>query len=199
MSYPSGTSEFSVMSSVVRQSIRKLGVGRALQQIKSLKRTGLIASFQTLRNKRTLLPLIIGARPIYFDPNGVHVHMLLHKKRFLDGLWAIYSFSYFSKGQVYFTLHNDGSLDNDCIEAVKRLFPNIKVIQREEADHVVEAALLQQRALECMKLRRRLVLGRKIIDFLIMSESNSFVVLDYDLLTYAEPIRPYIPYLGRKW
>lgn len=175
------------VGSALRQGARKVGAGRLLERAIYLKDTGLVPLVRSERNKRLFLPLILGAPPINFDPSGIHVHMLLHKKRFMDGLWAMYSLAYHSDHPMQFTLHNDGSLDDGCIVVIQKLFPGIRLIQRTRADQDVEKILIKSQLRACLELRRRTIFARKLLDFYVLSESKSFVVMDSDVLVYALP------------
>jgi hypothetical protein len=172
----------------LRSILKKIGVGRMLQLTNKVRKTGVGASLLSEYNKHKILPLILHAPPICFNPGGTHIHMLLHRRRFLDGLWSIYSLCFFSSEPVHFTIHNDGSLDSGCVDALRKIFPNVRVIQREEADLIVGRTLSRNNLAESIKLRERVVHARKLIDFYILSEGKSFVVLDSDVLTYADPV-----------
>lgn len=113
--------------------------------------------------------------------------MLLHRKRFLEGVWALYSFAWHCGRPLRIFVHSDGSLDDECGRHLSRIFPGIALIDKAHADRFV-AADLEARGLNlCLLWRRRSVFGRKALDFLSMSTAACYITMDSDVLTFAYP------------
>jgi hypothetical protein len=113
--------------------------------------------------------------------------MLLHRARFLEGVWAVYSFLYCAGQPFRVVIHSDGSLDANCAAILSSLFPGIHIIPREEADRIVTAALKGHGLTNCVEFRRRHILALKLLDPFIMGSSPSYLVLDSDILTFSKP------------
>jgi hypothetical protein len=178
------------MPTKTRELVRRLGIGKYVLKINNLRRQGGVFPLaKTAYVRRTLLPAILRAPPISVGVDGeVEIKMLLHKKRFLDGLWGLYSFLHYCDRRVAVTVHSDGSLDQDCVSAMKTLLPGVRVIDRGEADRAVMSILVRNSLTRCAQLRSRLNMALKLIDFLVIREKGSFIMLDSDILTYANPV-----------
>jgi hypothetical protein len=117
----------------------------------------------------------------------MELHMLLHKARFLEGGWALYSFLHYAGQPFRVVIHSDGSLDTDCSEILSGLFPGVHIIPRAEADTTVNRVLKEQGLNNCIEFRRRHILGLKLIDPFVFCRTASYLLLDSDILTYSKP------------
>jgi hypothetical protein len=152
-----------------------------------LRATGLAASVETIAAKATYLRRILRATPLDVSRGDLELRMLLHKKRFLEGLWSLYSFVYFAARPIKVTVHSDGSLDEDCIAALKGVLRGCEVISRRTADDEVSNYLTKQDLRNCLEWRQRCIFGLKAVDLSYYSSGNCYCVLDSDVLTFAHP------------
>lgn len=113
--------------------------------------------------------------------------MLLHRKRFLEGIWALYSFAWHCGRPLRIFVHSDGSLDDECGRHLSRIFPGIALIHKEDADRFVTADLEARRLSLCLLWRQRNLHARKALDFLSMSTAACYIMMDSDVLTFAYP------------
>lgn len=176
-----------MLAAQIRRLGRSIGVGNVVLRLKTLQDIGVLPLIKTCRAKKTLLPRILRAAPIPVGGDQLELKMLLHKARFLEGLWSLYSFLRHANKKLQLTVHSDGSLDADCVSALKKLFPGARVIHRHEADALVGRLLARKQLNRCNELRDRVILSLKLLDFLAISETRNFISLDSDILTYQEP------------
>ena len=169
-----------------RQVARRAGIGRALFRVKEFRATGVQAILKKAYAKRVLLPRIFEARPIS-SRSGLEVHMLLNHPRVSEGAWSLYSFAHFFAKPCRFIVHSDGSLDERDINSLKLLFPGLRIVTRSEADTRVFGELVRRNLHKCTKLRQSYIHSLKLFDSYLYSESEYFVMLNLDILTYRHP------------
>jgi hypothetical protein len=170
--------------SVLRKIARAAGLGRLKLRFNLIRATGLAAGVETIAAKARYLRRILHARPLDVSCGQLELRMLLHKKRFLEGLWSLYSFVYFARTPIKLAVHSDGSLDENCIATLKCLLQGCEVISRQTADEEVSAFLAKQHLRNCLEWRRRNIHSLKAIDLLYYSSGNRYCVLDSDVLTF---------------
>jgi hypothetical protein len=152
-----------------------------------LRHTGVATTLKTRYYKQQLLPLIAEMPALEADRGTCELHMLLHKGKLLEGAWALYSFLFHSASGIRVVIHSDGSLDADCAAVLSRLFRGVRVISREESDRHVLSQLNRLGLPHCADLRRRFVLSLKLFDPHLYTESDSYIILDSDILTFSSP------------
>jgi hypothetical protein len=171
--------------STLRSVARAAGLGRLLMRLRTLHRTGLKASAETALAKARYLRRILQARPLDASGGRIELRMLLHKKRFLEGLWSLYSFVHFAGMPIKVAVHSDGSLDADCVATLHALLPGCDVIARETADAEITAVLQERGLKHCLEWRRRVIFALKTIDLWYYCRASHYCVLDSDILTFA--------------
>ncbi len=171
----------------LRVVARQLGVGRFLLRITALRQTGVRATLTRSIVRKYVLPEIRKAPALGAGTGAMELHMLLNKARLWEGAWALYSFLYYAAQPLRVVVHSDGTLDGGCASILSGLFPGIHIIPRAEADGVVTATLKEQGLNQCIELRRRHILGLKLLDPFIYSCTPSYLMLDSDLLTFSKP------------
>ncbi|GEM_PF-6248492 len=134
-----------------------------------------------------VMPRILDAPPIAAGHGAMEVHVLMPKQRLLETAWALYSFLRCSARPMRVVVHDDGSLDESCRAGLARLFPGVTIIDRAAADRAVISEL-QQRGLPLLaELRKRLIFALKLIDPFLFGATDSYVILDSDILTFRRP------------
>lgn len=137
--------------------------------------------------KYSFLPRILPAPPIDCSQGPIEVRMLLHRKKFLEGLWALYSFAWHCPQPLRVIVHSDGSLDDACGRQLSSILPGSTLVHKEQADRQVVPDL-QARGLDrCLLWRRRTIFARKVLDFLSMSLAKCYITIDSDVLTFSTP------------
>jgi hypothetical protein len=115
------------------------------------------------------------------------IHVLTSSGDWLNLLWALKTF-YAQSGRRYaLCIHDDGSLDATATAALRRAFPDARIISRAESDARVEPLLAPFP--RCLALRRTNTLSHKVLDFAAFLESDRMMILDSDILFFAEPTR----------
>src|SRR5258708_2865200 len=70
-----------------RRVVRRLGVGRLIQRLRSLRALTLRGAIDVSIAKRRDLARILDAQPRRAESGPLEVHMLLHHARLLEGMW----------------------------------------------------------------------------------------------------------------
>jgi hypothetical protein len=113
------------------------------------------------------------------------IHALTSKDDWLNLVWTLKSF-YVASGRRYaLCIHEDGSVDEWAIEALRSHFPTARIIRRKEADAKIAKVLRSYP--RSLSFRNTNVLGPKLFDFIAYLESERMGIFDSDLLFFAEP------------
>jgi alpha-N-acetylglucosamine transferase len=82
-------------------------------------------------------------------------------------------------------IHDDGTLGDEAVLALRRHFPDARLISRRESDGAVLDGLASYPL--CAELRRTNMLSVKLFDFRHYLESDRMLLLDSDILFFSEP------------
>jgi hypothetical protein len=170
-----------------RTLIRELGLGRAWLAVRQALGLGLGRTLRTQMAKRQHLKDISEAPVIDLSGSKTEVHMLLHHDRLYEGIWAFYSLAYHSGSIWRLVVHDDGSLDGDDCNELRRMFPSVSIITRQEADLEVDGTLERLGLEKCRLLRRTLPFARKLFDVILLTGEERVVLLDSDVLFFKRP------------
>jgi hypothetical protein len=119
------------------------------------------------------------------DDATCEIHVLTSKQDWLNLIWTLKSF-YWASGRKYaLCIHDDGSLGAEQQDALKRHFPQARIIDRADADRRMEAVLDDYP--RCRRFRFSNHLAPKIFDFAAYLETERMLLLDSDLLFFAPP------------
>lgn len=131
-------------------------------------------------------PRILNTAPIG-DTNDrtCEIHVLTSKQDWLNLVWALKSFYWASGRQYALCIHDDGSLTEDEVASLQRHFPAARIIDRLDADRRMAAALSDYP--RCREFRFSNHLAPKVFDFAVYLESERILLLDSDVLFFAEP------------
>lgn len=116
----------------------------------------------------------------------VPLHLLASKHDWKMALWMLASFHEASGRRWPVVLHEDGSLGEGEISIFRRLFPQIRVITRLEADATMLTAL--QKYPRCAEYRRKMPHGLKAFDIPFFCQSDRFLMVDPDVLFFQKPV-----------
>src|SRR6516165_8844046 len=113
------------------------------------------------------------------------IHVLTSAGDWLNLIWTLKSF-YCASGRRYgLCIHDDGSVDETAIDALRSHFPAARIIRRKEAD--AKTAEVLRNYPRSLSFRNTNVFGPKLFDFIVYLESERMGMFDSDLLFFAEP------------
>jgi len=113
------------------------------------------------------------------------VCVLTSRTDWLMCLWALVSFYKFSGVRLPLLIYSDGSLTSHHRQRIQRIFPKAKIVDPTIADAAVCETLAQFP--NCLQFRRMQPCARRIIDFPILCETASMLMLDSDVLFFHRP------------
>ena len=91
---------------------------------------------------KTLPRILEWKRPFWSDKlQTMPVHVLTGKNDWELAAWMLASWFHFSERAWPIVVHDDGTLTSTAAEALKKLFPEVRVISRREADEKMEMVL----------------------------------------------------------
>jgi hypothetical protein len=131
-------------------------------------------------------PRILSTSPIEDTTDQrCEIHVLTSKQDWLNLIWALKSFYMVSGRRYALCIHEDGSLKDAELAALREHFPAARIIQRAEGDAKLAEVL---RAFpRSLAFRNTNPLGPKVFDFTAFLESDRMGLFDSDLLFFAEP------------
>jgi hypothetical protein len=157
-------------------------IGSFALQIRSRLRGGLHASFY----REVVRPRILRTAPVVGLRDGhAEIHVLTSAQDWLDLIWGLKSFYRYSGRRYRLAIHDDGTLGAERIGALKEQFPEARIIDRAEADALVLPTLAGYP--RCLEFRRSNHLAPKVFDFVHYLTSDRILLLDSDVLFFAEP------------
>jgi hypothetical protein len=113
------------------------------------------------------------------------IHVLTSSRDWLNLVWTLKSF-YWASGRRYsLCIHDDGTLTSEHNDALRYHFPSSRLIERKDADSRIYEYLSYHP--RCLEFRRTNHLSPKLIDFPLYLESDRMLLLDSDILFFAEP------------
>jgi perosamine synthetase len=131
-------------------------------------------------------PRILRTSPVReTDDSTCEIHALTSKQDWLNLIWTLKSF-YWASGRKYaLCIHDDGSLGAEQQDTLRWHFPQARIVGRAEADRRMEAVLKDYP--RCRQFRFSNHLAPKVFDFAAYLESERMLLVDSDLLFFAEP------------
>ncbi len=131
-------------------------------------------------------PRIVNSPPVVgLDDGRCEIHVLTSQQDWLNLLWALKSFYHFSDRKYLLAIHDDGTLDDEAVAAIERLFPDARLIRRDQADAEVLPTLAGHP--RCLEFRKTNHLSPKLFDFRHYLRADRMLLLDSDVLFFAEP------------
>ena len=113
------------------------------------------------------------------------IHVLTSATDWLNLMWALKSFYHYSQRNYALCIHDDGTLNESHYAIFQQHFPDARIIDRSAADEKVLAELKNYP--NCWEFRKTNQLSPKVFDFLSYLESDRLLLLDSDVLFFAEP------------
>jgi hypothetical protein len=113
------------------------------------------------------------------------IHMLSCAQRLPDCLLAYQTFCFHSGYKYPLVVHDDGSIPFYAFEALRKRVADARLITRQVADECMANVL--QNYPHCSAFRRDSVFFLKFFDFFQFCKTNSFIILDNDILFFDRP------------
>ncbi|PSB20035.1 hypothetical protein C7B61_05145 [filamentous cyanobacterium CCP1] len=113
------------------------------------------------------------------------IHVLTYEKDWLNLIWALKTFYHYSDRRYALCIHDDGTLTEDNRATLHYHFPDARIIDRPSADRFVLETL--QAHPRCLEFRKTNHLSPKVFDFAAYLETDRMLLLDSDVLFFAEP------------
>jgi hypothetical protein len=131
-------------------------------------------------------PRILAEVPLELpEDNSCEIHALTSENDWLNLVWALRSFAFFSGRQYALCIHDDGTLSEDAVTQLRFAFPHARLIRRWEADERLRPVLSDLP--RCSSLRVSNKLAPKVFDFAFFLEADRLILLDSDVLFFAPP------------
>ena len=111
---------------------------------------------------------------------------LANKKNFYESVAALYSFCFWERN-IHIHYHEDGTLTNEDISFLKKIFPGIVVFRRSEQNLKVKDYLLSKKLPKCAGLRDVFFLSIKLFDMVLEKKTPYVLHIDSDVLFFSKP------------
>jgi hypothetical protein len=118
-------------------------------------------------------------------PQDVPVHVLTGAKDWQLCCWMLASWFHYTEETWNIVIHDDGTLPTEARAELKRLFPNARIINRDDADAKMDKVLTPYPF--CHDYRNKHPLALKIFDFPNFTLGERFIALDSDVLFFSYP------------
>lgn len=142
--------------------------------------------WQTAHFRDTVRLRILDTKPIaHTSDRSCEIHVLTYEKDWLNLIWALKTFYHYSGRRYALCIHDDGTLTTDNRATLQHHFPNARIIDRPTANQYVLAKLAEHP--RCLEFRKTNHLSPKVFDFAAYLESDHMLLLDSDVLFFAEP------------
>jgi hypothetical protein len=131
---------------------------------------------------------ILSTKPVVCDSNSdFEIHILTSKKDFLNAVWCLKTFYYYSKTRPELVIHEDGTFGTGEIKTGFKHFPNCKIIRKSDADRDIQDFLTEFKYSRKYRLRKDFPTGVKLFDSFYYAQSERLLLLDSDVLFFRNP------------
>ncbi len=131
---------------------------------------------------------ILSTEPVVCDSNGdFEIHILTSKKDFLNAVWCLKTFYYYSRTRPQLVIHEDGTLDASDIKSGFKHFPNCGIIRRSDADRDLQHFLAGFKYSRKNRLRKDFYCAIKLFDVFYYAQAERLLLLDSDILFFRNP------------
>ncbi len=159
-----------------------MSLGSLVLKIRQKYKYGLCVAYY----RDTIRSRIISSAPINgtIDP-ACEIHVLTSSKDWLNLIWTLKSFYYYSGRKYSLCIHDDGTLTKESYNILQHHFPDAHLIDRKMADE--KMLVLLKPYPRCLEFRQTNHLSPKVFDFVAYLESDRMLLLDSDVLFFQEP------------
>ena len=131
---------------------------------------------------------ILSTRPVVCDRNSdFEIHILTSEKDFLNAVWCLKTFYYYSGTRPELVIHGDGTLGTNNINTALKNFPNCRIIRKSDADRDLERFLAGFKYCRKNRLRKDFWSAVRLFDFCYYARAERLLVLDSDVLFFRTP------------
>lgn len=131
-------------------------------------------------------PKILQTKPIEdITDDSCELHVMTSMRDWLNLMWSLKSFYFYSNRKYALCIHDDGSLTPEVLATFQSHFPKARVIKRSDADAIVLDQLNDLP--NCLEFRKSNHLSPKVFDFRAYLNSERMLLFDSDLIFFAEP------------
>ena len=120
-----------------------------------------------------------------FDPIDLNITFMTGANYWHQTSLCALSLIYAIKGVPIFTIYDDGTLDSEKNNLLKKLFPNASIIAKIEAEEYLKKLLPPGDYPALWTARSRFVQMRKLVDINLLSPNNLY--LDSDMIFWKYP------------
>ena len=139
--------------------------------------------FQVAHYRDQVRSHILDTKPIENTTDRTcEIHVFTCAKDWLNLVWTLKTFYYYSNRHYALCIHDDGTLSDSARITLKHHFPNARLIDRPSADERIFAYLASHP--RCLKFRKSNHLSPKLFDFPAYLESDRMLLLDSDILFF---------------
>ena len=160
----------------------RLSLGRRILNFRQKYGRGLGVAYYRDRVRQRILataPVDCGA------DKSCEMHVLTSASDWLNLVWTLKSFYFYSGRKYSLCIHDDGTLGSDETSVLKEQFPGARLVSRIESDRTLEAALAPYP--RCLEFRRSNPLSPKVFDFVHYLDAPRLLLVDSDVLFFREP------------
>jgi hypothetical protein len=137
--------------------------------------------FRTAHYRDTVRYRILNTKPITNTHDTTcEIHVLTCASDWLNLLWALKSFYYFSNRFYALCIHDDGTLTTEHQATLEYHFPSARIIDHPSADHYMSDLLAFHP--RCLEFRKTNHLSPKVFDFAAYLQCDRLLLLDSDVL-----------------
>jgi hypothetical protein len=132
-------------------------------------------------------PRILDSAPVTeTSDDSCEIHALTSSLDWLNLVWALKSFYFYSGRKYRLCIHDDGTLSADQVKTLQCHFPGARLIGRGEADSVLHRVLEKHPRSHAFRESNPLAL--KVFDLETFLECHRMMLIDSDFLFFTEPM-----------
>jgi hypothetical protein len=151
-------------------------------EFRELGREGFLNAVERSRIQRHIL----NSKPVKTEDAGnIEVRVLTWRRDWLNTIWSLKSFYFFSEVDFPLYIH-DGGLKKYQVDLLLTHFPNAHFISSEQADRLVGERLSTLSFDQCHHYRSIGPFGRRFIDFYILSKADAVITIDADVVFFKK-------------
>jgi hypothetical protein len=131
---------------------------------------------------------IINSKPfICKKDSGIEIHMITSKKDFLDAIWCLKTFYYYSNLNPMLVIHNDGTLKDEHKKILLNHFQGAEIVERDKSNKEMNDFLKDFKNIIKFREIKNFYCAMKIFDILKYSYVDKLIMLDSDILFFKRP------------
>ncbi len=136
--------------------------------------------------KYNVRPRILRTSPVEgVTDDRCEIHVLTSQGDWLNLIWVLKSLVHHSDRNYRLAIHEDGSLSDEALGALRQHFPQARLITRREADRRMNSVLADYP--RSRQFRDGNPLALKVFDFAAFLEADRMFLLDSDILFFSRP------------